>query len=107
MRKRSLETFSETKSRDDEEITPKRGRNNGSDTVVYLREKNEMDMKIKKEEMEQNFNLKQQELDIKKQEQKTFQDQMMLMQQQQHFMFRQMNEQQKLLIGIVEKFTKQ
>ena len=58
VRRKSLETFSETKKRKQNEEdgecskpSSKRGRNSGSDTLVYLREKAETDREIKNEEM--------------------------------------------------------
>jgi len=49
MRKRSLETFSETKSRNDE--TPKRPRNNGTDTISYLSQRYETEVELRKQEL--------------------------------------------------------
>ena len=50
MRKRSLETFTENQNRDREEITPKRTRNNGNDTVSYLTAKYESESNLRKED---------------------------------------------------------
>ena len=36
MRKLSLETFTESQNRNNEEITPKKTRDNGNDTISYL-----------------------------------------------------------------------
>jgi len=49
MRKRSLETFKESEIRNE---TPKRSRNNGSDTINYLSEKFKSESEIRKQELE-------------------------------------------------------
>ena len=36
MRKRSLETFTESQNRNNKEITPKRTRGNGNDTIFFI-----------------------------------------------------------------------
>ena len=46
MRKRSLETFTESQNRYSEEITPKRTRNNGNDTISYLTAKYESESNL-------------------------------------------------------------
>ena len=51
MRKRSLETFTESQNRNKEEITPKRTRNNGNDTMSYLTAKYEGKFSLRKEEL--------------------------------------------------------
>ena len=51
MRKRSLETFTESQNRNKEEITPKRTRNNGNDTIFYLTAKYESEFNLRKEEL--------------------------------------------------------
>ena len=51
MRKRSLETFTESQNRNNEEITPKRTRNNGNDTISYLTAKYESEFNLQKEEL--------------------------------------------------------
>ena len=48
MRKRSMETLSETTERNGQKKC-KRSKNSGSETMVYLREKGERDGAIKKE----------------------------------------------------------
>ena len=45
MRKRSLENFTESRNRNNEEIIPKRARNNSNDTISYLTAKYESDGK--------------------------------------------------------------
>lgn len=60
MRQESLETFSETRKRraaenseeDDENPKPRKTRRSGSDTLLYLKEKAEMEMELKKEELQ-------------------------------------------------------
>ena len=49
MRKRSLETFTESQNRSNEEITPKRIRNNGNDTISYQTAKYESEFNLRKE----------------------------------------------------------
>ena len=51
MRKRSLETFTESQNRNSEEITPKRTRNNGNNTISYLTAKYESESNLRKEEL--------------------------------------------------------
>ena len=79
MRLQSLETFSETRKRkaensdeDDQNPKPKKTRRSGSPTLLYLREKAQLDMEFKKEELQ-----------LKKEEQaKQFEEQMAMRQQQ-------------------------
>ena len=47
MRRTSMELLSEETS--EEEITPKRNRSSGEDTISYLREKSEIDFKLREE----------------------------------------------------------
>ena len=51
MRKRSLENFTESRNRNNEEIIPKRARNNSNDTISYLTAKYESDFNLQKEEL--------------------------------------------------------
>ena len=51
MRKRSLETFTESQNRNNEEITPKKTRDNGNDTISYLTAKYESEFNLRKEEL--------------------------------------------------------
>ena len=55
MRKRSLETFTESQNRNssitEEQITPKRSRNNGNDTISYLTMRCENESKLRREEL--------------------------------------------------------
>ena len=51
MRKRSLKTFTESQNRNNEEITPKRTRNNDSDTISYLTTKYNSESNLQKEEL--------------------------------------------------------
>lgn len=78
MRRLSLETFKETQARNSEigEPSRKKRRASGSDTMTYLKEKAEMDMKIKSEEMQLRKNeiarereFKEEELRVRKLEQ--------------------------------------
>ena len=51
MRKRSLEPFTESWNRSNEEITHERTRNNGNDTISYLKAKYEIELNLRKEEL--------------------------------------------------------
>ena len=51
MRKLSLETFTESQNRNNEEITPKKTRDNGNDTISYLTAKYESEFNLRKEEL--------------------------------------------------------
>ena len=53
MRRRSLETFSESNARVGNEPVVKKSRNTGSETVQYLREKSENELKLRTEELNQ------------------------------------------------------
>ena len=75
MRRRSLETFAETKTRNGEEPPKKRNRSTGSDTFKYLKEKAEMDNDFKKQEIEwrkekeaKELKMQEQKLEIEKAE---------------------------------------
>ena len=77
-----------------EEVTPKRTRKNGSETIVYLKEKSELEMEQKKLELEQRKvqtdvekKLKEDEIELRRLEQKTLRDQILAQQQQQPDMF--------------------
>ena len=98
MRKRSLETFGETKERNGEEVKCKRARNSGSETIQYLREKSENELKLREEELQQRKTEHKQ-----KQKQHDLLLQMMLMQQQQQFQAQQ--QQQTALLAVLAKFA--
>ena len=51
MRKLSLETFTESQNRNNKEITPKKTRDNGNDTISYLTAKYESEFNLRKEEL--------------------------------------------------------
>ena len=53
MRRRSLETFSESNDRLGNEPVVTKSRNTGSETVQYLREKSENELKFRTEELNQ------------------------------------------------------
>ena len=50
-RKRSLKTFTKSQNRNNEEIIPKRTRNNDNDTISYLTAKYESELNLRKEEL--------------------------------------------------------
>ena len=65
IRRKSMERWSETKKRECDsspDETPKRKRNNGSDTVNFLREKSESEIELRKSELE----LKREELELQR-----------------------------------------
>ena len=62
VRKRSMERLAETRDRESPESAKKRKKNSLGDMVEYLREKNERELKIKREELE----LKKREMALKK-----------------------------------------
>ena len=71
-----MERLSETKKRQaeetsEEEITPKRNRSSGGDTISYLREKSEKDFKLREEELR----LRREELEVTKAREKALIDQ--------------------------------
>ena len=65
IRRKSMERWSETKKHECDsspDETPKRKRNNGSDTVNFLREKSESEIELRKSE----FELKREELELQR-----------------------------------------
>ena len=54
-RKRAMETFAESKKRNceknEEDVTPRKQRKSGSDTMAYLREQADRDQELKQEEL--------------------------------------------------------
>ena len=115
IRRKSLETLGETSPSTDS--TKRKTRNNGTDTVNYLREKMENDSELKKEELE-----------LKRKEREDTQTQLRQMQDQPNAMLKQMGtsmqqqqqmslafmqqqaqqqqQQQALLMALVEKLSK-
>ena len=117
MRKRSLETYKDTQKRSEEQPLQKRKRASGSDTMSFLKEKTEMENKIKeeeralrREEMEKQAELQKEELQLKrleleeKRKQNEAMHQSSLMQQQQmHLMMQQQQQQSALIMSFLEK----
>ena len=110
VRQRALETFKETKERNEGEPKPKKTRNTGCDTVVFLREKMEVDNLLKASELQ----LRQNELNSAREERMQNQEQtnnmMLLMkdsmqQMQQAFMQSQQVQNQAFLTAL-EKLVK-
>ncbi|XP_065652721.1 uncharacterized protein LOC136080007 [Hydra vulgaris] len=97
MRKRSMETLSETNERNKGKAC-KRTRNNGSETIIYLREKGERDAVIKKEELE----LKKQSLQNHCDMLKLFQQQQTMMQE----MVQQQSQQQASMVEIIKQLSR-
>ena len=101
MRKRSLETFSE--SMDRSEDSKKRPRSTGNETLQYLRERSEQEMKIKEDELKlKKIELQQQKgqaLALQQQQESIMQ--YMLSQQQQQF-----NAQQQQQTALLALFSK-
>ena len=99
IRRRSLERMSETRKRESsdetfETSTPAKSRNNGSETVNFLREKSERDSEYKMQELD----IRKQELLLRqKQEESSRQQTQLLMQQQQ--------QQSQALLLLIQKLT--
>ena len=94
MTKRSLETYNETATRNKLE-TPKKQRNSGNEAIKYLKEKSEMEMKIRQEELE-----------VKKQEAEVLNNHNSLMKQNVQMMMKtQQQQQQQALLELLEKLA--
>ncbi|XP_065645970.1 uncharacterized protein LOC136076595 [Hydra vulgaris] len=93
MRKRSLETCSESEKRNGRQETNKKSRNNGNETISYLKEKSEMEINIRKEELE-----------VKRIEVEAQGKTMQQMMQQQNNMMQAMMQQQASFLEILSKF---
>jgi hypothetical protein len=101
MRKRAMQTLGESSSKkgvDDEETETKKKkrRYNGSDTLMFLREKNEMQQDVKKQEVE----LRKKEIELQEKKHDDFL-QMMMAQQQQHT--KQMQDFQAMMVAIMAR----
>ena len=102
IRLKAMETLSDTNKRrasssssDFDDISPKRTkRNNGTDTMVYLKARAEQEYELRQREIE----LKKVELDIQKNQQEQALSQQMLMQQQ-------MVQQNQMMLALLEKFV--
>ena len=102
IRLKAMETLSDTNKRrasssssDFDDISPKRTkRNNGTDTMVYLKARAEQEYELRQQEIE----LKKVELDIQKNQQEQALSQQMLMQQQ-------MVQQNQMMLALLEKFV--
>ena len=109
MRKRSLETMSETMERNDVQPASKK-RNNGTETINYLREKLEREEALRQEELQ----MKKEEMELSKKREESQSTMLMNMcqnmqNQQQLFMQQQAQQQQQsqaLMLALVEKLTK-
>ena len=118
MRKMSMETYCETRKRsssidDDESPKSKRSRGSGSETVAFLKSKAEQDAELRQVELK----LKKDEIDVQRQQQRALADiinqmanQQKTTQQQQHqMMLAQMQGQQQqnqLFAALIEKLSK-
>ena len=97
VRDKAMESFSETNKRRNtspEENSFKFKRNNGSETLCYL-----------KAHCEQNYVLKKEEMELKKAELEIQQQQQHMMQQQQQMLQQQMLQQNKVLTSMLERFV--
>ncbi|KAK3718610.1 hypothetical protein QZH41_004590 [Actinostola sp. cb2023] len=120
MRKQSLETYKNTQKRRDSDEPPKKKRASGSDTMNFLKERNEMEIKIRaedrdfrREEMErkaelqqEEFKLKQQELEDRRKQNDALHQQMLLQQQQQQqlqLVMQQQQQQSSVMMALLEK----
>ena len=97
VRRQAMERLGKTQKRnaDSEEGKPtKRGKRRSSDAVEYLKEKFEVESKLRKDEME-----------LKKSEQQMFRDQQSQMHKQQLEMMRMVQQQNQSLMALLEKAT--
>ena len=97
MRAKTMESLGETMKRKAEEISPsssKKSRSTGSETIQFLREKMQQDMDLKKEE-----------IDLKRNEQKQQNAMFNQMQQMQQNFLQQNQAQTQLLIGLLHKLS--
>lgn len=98
MRNKAMERLGQTqKGEGGDEGSKKKKRSNGNDTLLFLREKNEMMEGLKREEME----LKKKEMEL---EEKKHSDFMKLMLAQQQQQAQQMQDFQAMMVGIMSKF---
>lgn len=113
IRQKSLDTMGELPPQE----SARKSRNNGSDTVNYLREKMEMESQIKREELElnrQQAEIQHQQLIQQQQTQQQILNQMNTnMQQQQQFQLafmqqqaQQQQQQQTIMMALLEKLSK-
>lgn len=89
VRKKAMEKLSETqkrKAQDEGEVTKKKSRRSQSDTMAYLKEKNEKDLELRKQELE--FKTQQLDEDRRKQDEasKRQEDMMTMMSEQNQMM---------------------
>jgi len=117
MRKQSLETYKNTQKRRDSDEPPKKKRASGSDTMNFLKERSEMEIKIRaedrdfrREEMErkaelqqEEFKLKQQELEDRRKQNDALHQQMLLQQQQLQLVMQQQQQQSSVMMALLEK----
>lgn len=104
MRKLSMEKLGETlkgKGEEDGEETPRK-RASGSETIVYLREKAERDLNLRKEELETRKRDQTQQLQMFPYMQQQLQQQ----QQQMQLQHQQQQLQNQLLMTLIEKLSK-
>lgn len=107
MRTKALERLRETAKRNGDETgtTNKKRRSNGSDTVQYLREKNEVMAQVRKEEL--RLKEKQQEaesqrhMDFMRQFQEQHRQQQEQMQQMQSMFMQQQQQQNQLMLALI------
>ena len=120
MRKKSLETLSETKKRNDlvgDEAPAKKKRNTGSETLKLIREKNETDRQLKIEEMalrKQEVELRKEELNLYREEARNqmmlFQEQLRMQQEEMkrnnQMMMQMQQQQQQIFMAMMNVFNK-
>ena len=99
MRKTAIETMRKRKQiagDDDNEVKPKKRRSNGSDTLMYLKERNESLEKCRMQELE----MKRKELEFQEKRHDDFMKMMAMQQQQQA---KQMQDFQAMMLTIITK----
>ena len=97
MRKRSMETLSESMERSPPETTPaKKTRNNGSDTISYLKEKSSMELQLREKELEE-----------KQSERKENREMMRGLLEQQQAVMKHMSDQQTMNMAFIQQQMQQ
>lgn len=108
MRNRSMEKLEETlkrKAADNGQVTPKK-RGSGTETLVYLREKAEKQFELRKEELEVKKKEQSQQMLMFQAMQQHLQQQQQQQQQQMQVHIQQQQLQNQMLLALIEKITK-
>lgn len=109
MRNRSMEKLGETlkrKAADDGQVTPKKKRGSGTETLVYLRDKAEKQFELRKEELEVKKKEQSQQMQMFQAMQQQLQQQQQQQQQQMQVHIQQQQLQNQMLLALINKITK-